>query len=156
MDIFIIALLIFIAVVLLLAELFLLPGVTVAGILAAGGFVCACYYAFSAIGTGGGVITILVSVAACAGSIVWFIRSKTLDNLALQQRIDSQIDRSAELQVRPGDSGVTTTRLALIGYADIEGKIVEVKSEDGFLDEKTPVTVSRIVGGTIMVERKKQ
>jgi hypothetical protein len=45
--------------------------------------------------------------------------------------------------------------LALIGYAEIDGKIVEVKSIDGFLDEKTPVIVSRIADGSILVEKDK-
>ena len=47
------------------------------------------------------------------------------------------------------------TRLALIGNAEIDGNIVEVKSMDGFLNEKTPIIVNRITDGVIMVEKKK-
>ncbi|KAB4034525.1 nodulation efficiency protein D (NfeD), partial [Bacteroides uniformis] len=50
----------------------------------------------------------------------------------------------------------TTTRLALIGYAEINGDIVEVKSSDGFLNEKTPIIVDRIADGVLLVERLKQ
>ena len=64
------------------------------------------------------------------------MRSKTLDKIALKKNITSKIDRSAEEKVKIGDTGVTTTRLALIGYAEINGDIVEVKSTDGFLNEK--------------------
>ena len=63
------------------------------------------------------------------------------------------MDRSAEQSVRPGDTGMTTTRLALIGYADIQGNIVEVKSTGEFLDEHTPIRVVRVVDGTVLVER---
>ena len=52
--------------------------------------------------------------------------------------------------------GITTTRLAQIGYAEINGNIVEVKSIDGFLNEKTPIIVSRITDGTIMVEKHRK
>lgn len=87
---------------------------------------------------------------------VWFMRSKTLDKIALKKNITSKVDRSAEEKVKVGDIGVTTTRLALIGYAEINGDIVEVKSSDGFLNEKTPIIVDRIADGVLLVERLKQ
>ena len=62
---------------------------------------------------------------------------------------------SAEEKVKIGDTGITTTRLALIGYAEINGDIVEVKSTDGFLNEKTPIIVNRITDGVILVEKNK-
>ena len=67
-----------------------------------------------------------------------------------------KVDRSAEDSVKAGDTGISTTRLAQIGYAEINGKIVEVKSMDGFLNEKTPIIVNRITDGTIMVEKRKE
>ena len=90
------------------------------------------------------------------GSLVWFMRSKTLDKIALKKNITSKVDRRAEEKVKVGDIGVTTTRLALIGYAEINGDIVEVKSSDGFLNEKTPIIVDRIADGVLLVERLKQ
>ena len=106
-------------------------------------------------GTGAGVITLTITALASIGSLVWFMRSKTLDKLSLKADISGQVDRSAEQSVRVGDTGVTTTRLALIGYADINGRIVEVKSTGEFLDEHTPVQVARVVDGTVLVERMK-
>ena len=50
---------------------------------------------------------------------------------------------------------MTTTRLALIGYAEINGRIVEVKSTGEYLDEHTPVRVARVVDGTVLVEKVK-
>ena len=60
----------------------------------------------------------------------------------------------AEQEVKVGDTGVAITRLALIGNAEINGKIIEVKSADGFLNEHTPIVVERIMEGIIMVRRK--
>lgn len=74
----------------------------------------------------------------------------------IEKNITSKVDRSAEEKVKVGDIGVTTTRLALIGYAEINGDIVEVKSSDGFLNEKTPIIVDRIADGVLLVERLKQ
>ena len=156
MDILIIAILIIAAVILFLVELFIIPGISLAGISALVCILYANYYAFANMGMAGGFITLGISAAACIGSLVWFMRSKMLDKLALKENIDSKVDRSAEQSIKVGDTGVSTTRLAQIGYAEINDKIVEVKSMDGFLDEKTPLIVSRISDGTIMVERHKK
>ena len=155
MYILIIAALVIAAVILFLVELFIIPGISIAGFLSGGCVVFANYYAFARMGTTAGFITLAISVVACVGSLIGFMRSKTLDKLALKKDITSQIDRSAEKKVKVGDTGVTTTRLALIGYAEINGDIVEVKSIDGFLNEKTPIVVNRITDGVLMVEKLK-
>lgn len=155
MDILIIVVLVIAAVILFLVELFIIPGISIAGILAGGCIIYANYYAFAYMGPVAGFITLAVSVIVCIGSLVWFMRSKTLDKIALKKNITSKVDRSAENKVKIGDTGITTTRLALIGYAEINGDIVEVKSTDGFMNEKTPVIVNRITDGIILVEKFK-
>ena len=156
MDILIIIVLIVAAVILILVELFVIPGISIAGILAGACMIYSNYYAFAYMGTTAGVMTLIISALDCIGSLVWFMRSKTLDKIALKKNITSKVDRSAEEKVKVGDIGVTTTRLALIGYAEINGDIVEVKSSDGFLNEKTPIIVDRIADGVLLVERLKQ
>lgn len=155
MDIFIITLLIVGAVVLFLVELFFIPGISIAGILALASLTYATYYAFVNLGDAAGFITLAISVIACAVSLIIFMRSKTLDKVALKKNITSKIDKHAEQSLKVGDTGVTITRLALIGHAEINDKIVEVKSSDGFLDEKTPVVVERIMDGTVLVGKLK-
>ncbi len=155
MDILIISVLIIAAVILFLVELFVIPGISIAGISALACIVYANYHAFEYLGIIGGLITFGISAISCIGSLIWFMRSKMLDKIALQKDIDSTVDRSAEKRIKVGDKGMCTTRLAQIGYAEIDGNIVEVKSVDGFLNEKTPIVVSRITDGVIMVERLK-
>ena len=155
MDILIITMLIIAAVILFLVELFVIPSISIAGFLAGGCVIFANYYAFSYMGTTAGIITLIISAIACIGSLILFMRSKTLDKIALKKNITSKVDRSAEAKVKIGDTGITTTRLALIGYAEINGDIVEVKSTDGLMDEKTPIIVNRITDGTILVEKLK-
>ena len=146
MDVLIIIVLIIAAVILFLVELFVIPGISFAGIAALGCIIFANYYAFANLGTGAGFITLVVSGVACVGSLV---------KLALKKDITSKIDNSAANKIKVGDMGITTTRLAQIGYAEIEGNIIEVKSTEGLLDEKTPIIVNRIADGTIFVEKQK-
>ena len=153
MDILIICLLLLATVVLLLIELFIVPGISIAGILAGGCAIFVNYYALTYLGIVAGIITLIITIIVCVGSIIFFMRSKTLDRISLKQNITSQIDRTAEMRIKIGDIGITTTRLALIGYAKINDEIVEVKSTGELLNEHTCIRVVRIVDGTIMVEK---
>ena len=87
MDILIIVLLVVAAIILFLVELFVIPGISIAGILAGGCILFANYYAFANLGTTEGFITLLVSAVGCIGSLVWFMRSKTLERLSLKTDI---------------------------------------------------------------------
>lgn len=155
MDILIIIALIVAGIILFLVEIFVIPGISFAGI---GAFVCliyANYFAFSNLGNTAGFITLAASTVACVASLAIFMRSKTLDRMALKKNITSTVDNKAELSIKVGDTGTAFTRLALIGLADINGHHVEVRSIDGFIDEKTPIVVARIDNGTILVEKQK-
>jgi len=154
MDILIIILLVIAGIALLLIELFLIPGTSLAAFLSGACLIYAVYHAFVYLGSLAGFITLAVSAIAGIVSIAWFMRSKTLDKVALTKDIEGKVDRSAESRVKVGDEGVAVTRLALFGQAEINGDLVEVKSCDGFINPKTPVKVVRISDGNILVEKK--
>jgi len=156
MDLLIIILLVIAGIALLLIELFLIPGTSLAAFLSGACFLYAIYHAFVYIGTVAGFITLLVSALAGIFAVVWFMRSKTLDRVALQKDIEGKVDRSAEHRVKVGDEGTCVTRLALFGQAEINGDLVEVKSCDGFLNPKTRIKVVRISDGNILVEKAEQ
>ncbi|WP_321518639.1 nodulation efficiency protein D (NfeD) [uncultured Bacteroides sp.] len=156
MDILIIIRLIVAGVILFLIEIFVIPGISFAGI---GAFCCliyANYFAFSNLGNTAGFITLATSAIACISTLTLFMKSKTLDKIALKKNINSTVDNEAEQSVKVGDTGIASTRLALIGMADINGHHVEVKSIDGLIEEKTPIIVSRIANGAILVVKQKQ
>lgn len=151
---FIIALVIS-ALLLLLVELFVIPGSSLAAMLSAICLVWAVAYAFINISALAGIITLIIALILGACVLIAFMRSKTLDKVALTEDVASTVDRSIANQVQVGDKGFAITRLALIGNADINGHIVEVRSADGFLNEKTPVIVTRVSDNEIIVQEIK-
>ena len=153
MDIVIIIALIVAGLLLFMAEVFLIPGLSLAGIASAGCLIYVNYYAFAQLGATGGLVTLIISLCSYIIMLSWFLRSKAIDKLALKKNIDSTVGTPAEQEVKIGDTGVAITRLALIGNAEINGKIIEVKSADGFLNEHTPIVVERIMEGIIMVRK---
>ena len=81
------------------------------------------------------------------------IESKNFKFAAIE-RIAQIINPSVDLETfSVGDRGYTKTRLALIGEAVINGQIVEVKSEAGFINENEEIEIIRISGDSIFVAK---
>ena len=151
MEILIIASLLIAGIILLLLEVFLFPGISLAGI---GATVCLVYAnvrAFSELGTWPGVITLAISIISSILVFVWFMRSKSLDRLALKKDIDSSVKQPESATIQVGDTGIALTRLAQIGNARFGDRIVEVRTTGDFIDAKTPIIVERITDGIILV-----
>ncbi len=149
----IIAFLMVVAIVLILLEIFMLPGITVAGV---GGFIFAAgglIYAYS-VDTLAGNVTLAVSLLVFAATFVWLLCSKSFSRVALKTGVDSRLVSSRDLGIIPGDEGLTLSRLAPIGKARINGIMVEAKSMDELIDENTPVKVVRVDSNNIIVKRK--
>lgn len=147
----IIIILVAVALLLYAVEGLLVPGFGIAG---AGATLCVIvadvlvYYTF---GPTAAIAAVLLSTAAVLFAFWRFSRSKTLDRMSLHSTISSTAATEAQLSVRPGDTGRALTRLALIGNAEIGGKVVEVKSTGAFIDEGTPVEVTAVREALILV-----
>lgn len=155
MEVFIIVALILAGLILFAVEVFLIPGISVAGIASAICLLYANYYAFTVFGLTVGFIVLAASVLGCIAVMTWFMRSKTVDKLSLKKTLDYKMDPLQGMDIHIGDEGVTTTRLALIGNAEINGHIIEVRSSDGLIDEHTPICVERITEGCVIVRKIK-
>ncbi|MDO4180485.1 MAG: NfeD family protein [Bacteroidales bacterium] len=153
METLIIVALILAGLLLFIVEVFLIPGISIAGVASAICLLYANYYAFSVLGTTAGFITLAASAIGCIAVMVWFMRSKTVDKLSLKKTLDYSTNPLKDLDIKVGDKGTSITRLALIGNAEINGHIIEVRSADGFIDEKTPVYVERIREGNVIVRK---
>ena len=153
MDIVIIASLIIAGLILFIIEVFLLPGISIAGIVSAGCLLYANYYAFDTLGTIPGCITLAVSALGVVAITIWFMRSKTVDKLSLKKTIDYRPEPLKGLDLKVGDEGIALTRLALIGNAEFKGRIIEVRSSGEFIDQKSKIRVERILDGIVMVEK---
>ena len=153
MDILIIASLIIAGLILFIIEVFLLPGVSIAGIISAACMLYANYYAFDSLGTLPGCITLAISAIGVIAITIWFMRSKTVDKHSLKKTIDYKPEPLKGLSLKAGDEGVALTRLALIGNAEFDGNIIEVRSTGDFIEEKSRIRVNRIRDGIVLVEK---
>ena len=102
MNVFLVVLLVLAGVALLLAEMFLLPGFGIAGVI---GFACllgAVVVAWLLLGRMAGYIT-LGACVLLSGLAIWgFLRSRALDKMALDTKIDSHVEL-ANNKLRKGE-----------------------------------------------------
>lgn len=151
MDFFVVALLVFVGCLLLVLEVAVMPGFGITGIAGAAAMLGSVAYAFFFVGLAAGWCTLGIVLASLSALIVWAIKGKSIDRLALKKSISSTVKES-DAAVKVGDRGVSLTRLALTGDALFGDNRLEVSSADGFIDEKVPVEVVRVQGGAIYVK----
>ena len=152
MEIGITAFILLLATVLLLVEVVFIPGFGFAGLAGILSMVGGVFYAFFAIGNVAGWITLLVCGIICVSLFLWALYGNSLDKIALKKKIDSTVQEVDVKGFSVGDRGVARTRLALIGEAEIDGNIVEVKSETGFIKEGAVIEIARISGDSLFVK----
>ena len=137
--------------VLMFAEILLIPGVGIAGVLGLLSLGGSCFYAFTQMGTTAGVIVTSVNVALIVALTIWVLRAKTWKKLTLDTNIESKAVSSEAGAISVGDCGRTLTRLAPMGTAKFGEHVVEVKALEGMVDPGVEVKVVLIEDNRIYV-----
>lgn len=147
-----ITLLILLGLLLFIAELVLLPGLTLAAL---GSFCClvgAVTWAFVESGTVAGFITLGIVVVLLLILTALFLRPRTWNRFTLKTNIESRVQPlEIETQVEVGVQGTTLTRLAPMGKVQIGGRTFEAKSLDSYIDPRRQVTVIGYDNASIVV-----
>lgn len=144
--------LILVGLVLMFAEILLIPGVGVAGVLGLLSLGGSCFYAFHEFGNTVGAVVTAVNAFLLLILTIWVLRAKTWKKMALETSIDSKAVSSESAVLSVGDKGKTLTRLAPIGSARFGNFVVEVKALEGMLDPNVEVTVVLIEDNKIYVK----
>jgi membrane-bound ClpP family serine protease len=154
MSLGLIIFLIILGLMLFVVEFMLIPGVTVAGI---GGAVClvtGIVFSFITFGTGTGFLVLGITVLVMVVMTVLMLKAGTWKKFMLKTAIDSKVDTvgAAEGKVKPGDRGVTVTRLAPGGKVLVNGEYYEAKSIDILINPKQEIEVIRIDDNKLIVK----
>ena len=144
--------LILVGLILIFAEVLLIPGVGIAGILGLVSMGGSCYYAFSQMGSVTGAIVTGVNALLIVALTVWILRAKTWKRFSLETNIVSKAVPSETTVVDVGDKGKTLTRLAPMGMVRFGEHAVEVKALEGMIDPGADVQVILIEDNKIFVE----
>jgi membrane-bound ClpP family serine protease len=153
MDIILVVTFVVLGIAFFILEIFFLPGVSIGGVVGTLFTGAAIWYAFAKIGEAAGWIVVVVSAVVMLAAVVYFIKGKPLDKMALNKELeaDNLYDMS---NVAVGDEGRTLSRLAPMGKVLVNGEDYEAKVRNGFLDGNVSVIVVAKEGNVLVVESK--
>ncbi len=146
--------LILVGLILVLAEILLVPGVGVAGILGLLSMGGSCYYAFYEFGEATGGIVTGVNIVLVTALTVYVLRAKTWKRMSLETNIDAKALEDESSYVCVGDVGHAITRLAPMGTVRFGERAVEAKALEGMIASGAEVEVVMIEDGKIYVSPK--
>lgn len=155
-EILIVVALILLGILFMLAEIFLLPGISIAGIAGAIFLIGGIVYSYLFIGNVAGNITLAATAIAMGASFFLLLKSKSLRKISLETNIESKVDNSDLGKISVGDTGIALSRLNPTGKVMVNDLTVEGKSFNGeFIDDDDKIEVVRIDTYQIQVVRKK-
>ena len=140
-----------IALLLIFLEIFVLPGINVAGILGLLLMIAGIYLAYRQIGTPTAHYVLAATLVLGTLILIFGLRSSTWRKVSLDTAIEGKAIDNVTGNVKVGDRGTALTRLGPIGTVQINGMTFEAKSAN-ITDAKTAVEVTEIVGNEIIVK----
>lgn len=150
---FFVILLIILGVLFLVAELVLITGSAIGGILSLVCYGSAIYMAFRDYGMVVGLVVVGVVIAVSLVSTVLSLRAKTWQRLSLTQEIGSSSMNKPDRKLKIGDRGMTVSRLSPMGRVEIGGESYEAKSVDAYIDPKREIEVVGFENFTVIVRK---
>lgn len=156
MSITLIIILILLGILLFLIEFLLIPGITVAGIGGAILMIAGVILGYHHHGMQVGNIILLGTVVFSILTLYFVLKSRTWKKIMLDSKIDSKVNllERNETMIKEGNEGVSVTRLNPMGKVLINGEYYEASCQNQFLDEQTPIIVTKIADNKIIVKPK--
>ena len=142
-----------VGLILILSEIFLVPGIGVAGILGILTISGSSYLAFSGFGTMAGIIVTAVNVAILVCMTIIAFRANTWKRLSLNTNIESKAVADEAAMVSVGDKGKAMARLAPMGTVRFDTGKVEATAFEGMIDAGSDVEIVLIEDGKIYVKQ---
>lgn len=148
--------LISLGIILILVEIFFVPGVGFVGILGFALIILGIYFAYD-LKTSYGHISLVTGAVVSFGLAVLAFRENTWIKLGVKSNIAGKTRTEDDLQgLKIGDQGVALGRIAPIGKAKFERNIVEVKAYNNVIENGEKLEIVKIEGSTVVVNKLKE
>ena len=148
-----IVLLVLFGLLFLVAEIVLLPGISIGGILALVCYGTSIYMAYRDFGPFAGTVVVLVVLLLSAVATILSLRAKTWQRFSLEKKIEAVSSTTpAQENVKVGDRGTTLSRLSPMGTVTIGGRIYEAKLASGYADPRREVEVTGFDNNSVLVK----
>ena len=147
-----IILIILVGIILLLVELFIFTGSTIAGvagtILWVVGVIAFYYYYGTVMGHWALGISLLLGIGLAVATGRWLGKR----DVGLTNTLDGKMNTTPQVELETGMQGVAFSDLKPYGKVTISGKIYDLQSEGGYISKGTQVSISNITPQEIVVK----
>ncbi len=141
-------------IILLVAEVMIIPGFGVGGIIGGALTLGGLYLSYDTYGLW--ISLALTLVAIIAFTVLCFVvsRSSLTESMKLKSEIKSTVEEDNHSSLTVGTQGIAATRLNLYGKVEINGKLYEAKA-NRFIDAGAEVEIASIENNYIFVKQTK-
>ncbi len=150
----VIASLVFVGLLLILLEIFVIPGGGIAGVFGFILMVIGVWLAYGHHGTPVGHYVLGGTIFLNLIALSYALRAKTWDRAMLKTTVSGKVNEIEEDSVKVGDTGTTVSRCTPIGKAIINGQFYEVHARSEFLAEDLPIEVIKVDRNRIFIKLK--
>lgn len=151
MTILAIILLIAIGIALLVLEILVLPGL-IAGIIGGVFILSGVLMTYSNYGSEAGHLTAIASVILSAGTVIYFLRSKSWQKFGLNSKLEGKTNEVDKLPVAEGDIGITISALRPMGTIMIGNLRIEAQTKGEMIPENSQVKIISVLPNKVLVE----
>lgn len=140
-----------VGLILIAIEVLVIPGFGAVGVIGGSIMVGAVYVAYVYVGSTWGLLSLLGGIGA-AGLLLWLLpKTKAAKAMILTEAITSDAS-DPTLHALKGAVGVAASVLRPAGKMNIDGRIVDVVAEAGYIERGTTVRVVQVEGVRVIVE----
>ena len=148
----VIIIILLVGLALIALEIVALPG-AVSGICGGLLVIVGVWQTYAHYGAKAGNITLIASIFVGIIMLVILMKSGTWKRFSLKEESDSKVNQIDASTITIGAKGKSISRLAPAGKALFGNELVEVHSEEGFIDEGEQIEVIDIEGYKIIVKK---
>ena len=138
----------------LVLEILVIPGVGFAGVIGFGLIGVAVWQTYAQHGSSMGHATLAGTFVLTMVTLWLSLRSRTWKRITLADQISGRVNVVEGEKIKTGDEGITTSRLAPMGKALINGEFYEVRTTGAFIDQQSAIIVEKIDNNKIYVTLK--
>lgn len=156
MDLTLISVIILFGILLLLIELLVIPGTTIAGFIGFGMIAFGIYLVFKNHGNSLGIIYLTTTAVISGISLYFSLRSNTWKKLSLNTELDGKVNEIPIDKIKIGLKGKSISRISPMGKALFENDYYEVSSQNEFISENSDIEIIEIKNNKIIVKQINQ
>ncbi len=149
-----IAVLIILGLTFLVLEILVIPGAGFAGVIGFLLITVAIWQTYAHHGATSGHLVLAGTFVLTLLTLILSLRSKTWKKISLSDEIKSRVNVIDEGALSVGDEGMTTSRLAPMGKAQIKGEFYEVRTTGAFIDQNMPIIIEKLDNNKVYVKLK--